>query len=115
MNRALRSRSRALAIALTIGVLSVGAGPFASPAGASGAGQVVLYTGTGIRDPFHLVAATAKAKARGEIASALNPPPGCHFNPRCPMKADRCVSEVPLLEAVAAGHRAACHFRDRMG
>ena len=68
-----------------------------------------------IPDPFHLVAATAKAKARGEIASALNPPPGCHFNPRCPMKADRCVSEVPALEAVAAGHRAACHFRDRVG
>jgi peptide/nickel transport system ATP-binding protein len=67
-----------------------------------------------IPDPFHLVAASATAKARGEIASALNPPPGCHFNPRCPMKADRCVSEVPTLEAVAAGHRAACHFRDRV-
>src|SRR5882724_1658471 len=68
-----------------------------------------------IPDPFHLVAATAKAKAKGEIASALDPPPGCHFNPRCPLKADRCVSEVPALEAVAAGHRAACHFRDRVG
>jgi len=67
-----------------------------------------------IPDPFDLVAASATAKARGEIASALNPPPGCHFNPRCPMKADRCVSEVPALEAVAAGHRAACHFRDRV-
>jgi len=68
-----------------------------------------------IPDPFHLVAASATAKARGEIASALNPPPGCHFNPRCPMKADRCVSDVPALEAVAAGHVAACHFRDRAG
>jgi oligopeptide/dipeptide ABC transporter ATP-binding protein len=67
-----------------------------------------------IPDPFHLVAASATAKARGEIASALNPPPGCHFNPRCPMKVDRCVSEVPALEAVAAGHVAACHFRDRV-
>jgi len=67
-----------------------------------------------IPDPFHLVAASAMAKARGEIASALNPPPGCHFNPRCPMKADRCVSEDPPLEAVAAGHLAACHFRDRV-
>jgi oligopeptide/dipeptide ABC transporter ATP-binding protein len=65
-----------------------------------------------IPDPFHLVTASPKAKAHGEIASALNPPPGCHFNPRCPMKADRCVSEVPALEAVAAGHRAACHFRN---
>jgi hypothetical protein len=31
------------------------------------------------------------------------------------MKADRCVSEVPLLEAVAEGHRAACHFRTSAG
>ena len=30
------------------------------------------------------------------------------------MRADRCVSEVPVLEAVAEGHRAACHFRDRV-
>ena len=66
-----------------------------------------------IPDPFHRAAVTAKAKAKGEIASALNPPPGCHFHPRCPLKAERCVTEVPALEAVAAGHRAACHFRER--
>ena len=66
-----------------------------------------------IPDPFHRAdARIARAKAHGEIASALNPPPGCHFNPRCPMRADRCVSEVPALEAVAEGHRAACHFRN---
>src|SRR5450432_985276 len=65
-----------------------------------------------IPDPFQRAAVTAKAKARGKIASALNPPPGCHFNPRCPMRADRCVSEAPVLEAVAAGHLAACHFRN---
>ena len=66
-----------------------------------------------IPDPFHRAIVTAKAKAKGEIASALNPPPGCHFHPRCPMKADRCVAEVPLLESTVAGHLAACHFRDR--
>jgi len=66
-----------------------------------------------IPDPFHRAAATARAKAKGEIASALNPPSGCHFHPRCPLKAERCVTEVPALEAVAAGHRAACHFRER--
>jgi peptide/nickel transport system ATP-binding protein len=66
-----------------------------------------------IPDPFHRAAVTTKAKAKGEIASALNPPPGCHFHPRCPLKAERCVTEVPALEAVAAGHRAACHFRER--
>ncbi len=64
-------------------------------------------------DPFHRAAVNARAKARGEIASALNPPPGCHFHPRCPLEAERCVTEVPALEAVAPGHRAACHFRER--
>jgi peptide/nickel transport system ATP-binding protein len=66
-----------------------------------------------IPDPFHRAAVTAKAKAKGEIASALNPPPGCHFHPRCPMKEDCCASEVPEFGAVAPGHVAACHFRDR--
>jgi oligopeptide/dipeptide ABC transporter ATP-binding protein len=66
-----------------------------------------------IPDPFRRTAVAAKAKAKGEIASALNPPSGCHFHPRCPLKAERCVSEAPALEAVAAGHRAACHFRER--
>jgi peptide/nickel transport system ATP-binding protein len=68
-----------------------------------------------IPDPFRRAAIEAKAaKAKGEIASALNPPPGCHFHPRCPLKADLCVAEDPPLDAVAAGHRAACHFRDRI-
>jgi peptide/nickel transport system ATP-binding protein len=66
-----------------------------------------------IPDPFRRGVAPARAKARGEIASALNPPSGCHFHPRCPLKAERCVTEVPALEAVAPGHRAACHFRER--
>jgi oligopeptide/dipeptide ABC transporter ATP-binding protein len=68
-----------------------------------------------IPDPFHRAAITADAKARGEIASALNPPPGCHFNPRCPLKADICVAEIPSFDEVSPGHRAACHFRDRVG
>jgi oligopeptide/dipeptide ABC transporter ATP-binding protein len=66
-----------------------------------------------IPDPFHRAVISARAKAKGEVASALNPPPGCHFHPRCPLKAERCTVEVPALEAVAAGHRAACHFRER--
>jgi peptide/nickel transport system ATP-binding protein len=66
-----------------------------------------------IPDPFNRVV-NAAAKAHGEIASAIAPPPGCHFNPRCPLRADRCVAEEPLLESVGAGHLAACHFRDRV-
>jgi peptide/nickel transport system ATP-binding protein len=66
-----------------------------------------------IPDPFRRSPTAARAKAKGEIASALDPPPGCHFNPRCPMKADRCVAEAPALQSVGNGHLAACHFRDR--
>jgi len=37
-------------------------------------------------------------------------PPGCSFNPRCPLAFDRCVRETPLLQQVAAGQSAACHL-----
>ncbi len=66
-----------------------------------------------IPDPFHRAAIPAGAKAKGEIASALNPPPGCHFHPRCPIKGGRGATGGRRLEAVAAAHRAACHFRER--
>lgn len=35
-------------------------------------------------------------------------PMGCHFAPRCGRVAERCQSEIPVLETVGAGHRVAC-------
>jgi peptide/nickel transport system ATP-binding protein len=49
---------------------------------------------------------------RGEMPSPANPPAGCHFHPRCPFAMPRCRSEAPLLKAVAAAHRSACHLND---
>jgi peptide/nickel transport system ATP-binding protein len=46
----------------------------------------------------------------GEIPSPLNPPPGCHFSPRCPHVMPRCRTESPELRTVAPGHRSACHL-----
>jgi oligopeptide/dipeptide ABC transporter ATP-binding protein len=46
----------------------------------------------------------------GEVPSALNPPRGCHFHPRCPFVMPRCSEEEPELVAVAPGHRVACHL-----
>jgi len=54
----------------------------------------------------------AFAVVRGEIPSPLNPPPGCHFHPRCPHAFDRCRAEVPALKEVAPGHRSRCHLND---
>lgn len=49
---------------------------------------------------------------KGEIPSPLDPPPGCHFHPRCPFAMDRCRDEAPLLKEVAPGRVSACHLND---
>lgn len=48
----------------------------------------------------------------GDVPSPLNPPKGCHFHPRCPIKKARCETEEPALRPLAGdkGHCAACHF-----
>ena len=39
---------------------------------------------------------------KGEIPNPINPPPGCSFNPRCPLAFDLCRREVPaLIDGVA--------------
>ena len=49
---------------------------------------------------------------KGEIPSPLDPPPGCHFHPRCPHAFDRCRNEVPVLKEIAPGRISACHLND---
>ena len=46
----------------------------------------------------------------GEIPSALNPPSGCVFHPRCPFVFDRCSVEIPELLERDTGHFVACHL-----
>ena len=47
---------------------------------------------------------------QGEIPSALNPPPGCRFQSRCPHVRERCHVEEPSLLGDDRRHHAACHF-----
>jgi peptide/nickel transport system ATP-binding protein len=49
---------------------------------------------------------------KGEIPSPLDPPPGCHFHPRCPHAFERCRIERPALKEIAPGRRSACHLND---
>ena len=49
---------------------------------------------------------------KGEIPSPLDPPPGCHFHPRCPFAMDKCREAAPPLREIAPGHRSACFLND---
>ncbi len=44
----------------------------------------------------------------GTIPSALHPPSGCRFHPRCPMAIDQCARVDPPLELKAPQHLVAC-------
>lgn len=44
----------------------------------------------------------------GEIPSAITPPSGCHFHPRCPYARTECSEGRPPLREVAPGHFSAC-------
>ncbi len=55
---------------------------------------------------------TAASRLEGEPPSPLDPPAGCHFNPRCPIVQDRCRSEEPALLPAGPQHTVACHFWD---
>ena len=49
---------------------------------------------------------------KGEIPSPLDPPPGCHFNPRCPHTMSHCREDVPALKEIAPQRFSACHLND---
>jgi peptide/nickel transport system ATP-binding protein/oligopeptide transport system ATP-binding protein len=51
----------------------------------------------------------------GEPPSPANPPPGCHFHPRCPYAQEICHHQRPALLDQGGGHLAACHFSDQVG
>ena len=45
---------------------------------------------------------------QGEVASPVNPGPGCRFAARCPFVKDECRTGEIMLEEVSPGHFAAC-------
>lgn len=47
---------------------------------------------------------------KGEVPSAINPPRGCRFHPRCPYAKPICKRRMPELYDVERGHMVACHF-----
>ena len=48
----------------------------------------------------------------GEIPSPLDPPPGCHFHPRCPHAMALCKTKAPKLTEREANWATSCHLHD---
>jgi peptide/nickel transport system ATP-binding protein len=46
----------------------------------------------------------SRVPVAGEIPNPIDPPPGCTFNPRCPLANERCRREVPQLRDGVACH-----------
>lgn len=64
-------------------------------------------------DPLHEANRRA-IPIKGEIPSALAPPPGCVFSTRCPFVTAECRAVVPPLREVAPGHQVACIHTDQV-
>jgi peptide/nickel transport system ATP-binding protein len=44
----------------------------------------------------------------GDVPSPIQPPSGCRFHPRCPIRMDECNRIAPAMKEVSPGHFAAC-------
>jgi oligopeptide/dipeptide ABC transporter ATP-binding protein len=49
---------------------------------------------------------------KGEIGSAMAPPPGCKFHPRCPFAMDICKTIPPVDRVLAPDQIVACHLAE---
>lgn len=45
---------------------------------------------------------------KGDVPSPMNPPPGCNFNPRCPMADENCSKQIPTLKEKTHSHFVSC-------
>ena len=68
-----------------------------------------LLAAVPLPDPV-LEAARPQQLIPGEVPSAMNPPSGCRFHPRCPKAMAQCATQAPLLREVSPGRAVTCHL-----
>jgi oligopeptide/dipeptide ABC transporter ATP-binding protein len=67
----------------------------------------VLLSAVPVPDPW-IEEKRERIILKGEIPSALHPPSGCTFHPRCQMACAECHDVVPQLKEMGGGHEVAC-------
>jgi len=70
---------------------------------------VMLRDASPVPDPK---ARKAFERIEGEVPSAIDPPSGCHFHPRCPHATELCKRVYPMWTEVGSGRMVACHLYD---
>jgi oligopeptide transport system ATP-binding protein len=68
-----------------------------------------LLAAVPLADPV-VEARRARAVLIGEVPSAMRPPSGCRFHPRCPQAMSVCREQDPALTAMGEGRAVACHL-----
>lgn len=68
-----------------------------------------LMSAVPVADP-EIEATRPRIVVTGEVPSALRPPSGCRFHPRCPEAMDICKTQDPALLDKGAGRAVACHL-----
>jgi len=66
-----------------------------------------LLTAVPVPDPRK---ARGKQILTGDVPSPINPPPGCHFHPRCPHRMEPCDRAEPILKDLGGHHYVACYL-----
>ena len=72
---------------------------------------IALMKSAPLPDPWNRT--LLETEITGEVPSAIDPPSGCKFHPRCPFAETVCSAEIPPLKSVSQVHMAACHFLEK--
>lgn len=67
-----------------------------------------LFSATPTLDPLHK---SRRILLQGDVPSPINPPSGCRFHTRCPLRHEMCRQAEPVLSPRPNGSLVACHVR----
>ncbi|UCF92133.1 MAG: ATP-binding cassette domain-containing protein [Desulfobacterales bacterium] len=70
-----------------------------------------LISAVPVPDPDYRV---RRILLQGDVPSPIDPPPGCHFHPRCRYAEDICRNETPTYRELSPDRFVSCHLADKL-